>query len=77
MVKCLKKSKIKTETLYYSLFTIYTDTGQNLVLTVLCMALTKVEESQRWGFRTIHGAEESSGVNSSPAGPAGQVVGKT
>ena len=27
-------------------------------------------------FRTIHGAEESSGVNSSLAGAAGQVVGK-
>ena len=31
----------------------------------------------RRGFWTIHGAEESSGVNSSPAGAAGQVAGKT
>ena len=31
----------------------------------------------RRDFWTIHGAEESSGVNSSPAGAAGQVVGRT
>ena len=29
------------------------------------------------GFWTLHGAEELSGVNSSPAQAAGQVVGKT
>ena len=39
--------------------------------------LLLLEHLLRRGFWAIHGAEESSGVNSSPAGAAGQVVGKT
>ena len=35
-----------------------------------------MQTEQRWDFWTVHGAEELSGINSSPARAAGEVVGK-
>ena len=38
---------------------------------------TLLPHNLRWDFWTVHGAEELSGINSSPARAAGEVEGKT